>query len=103
MCEAVSWDGSKRTGCTSRFLGVALRREGPRGRGNATVDSMKDVSRKVARFLLDDEGPTAVEYALLLLLVFLAVLSAIVLLGQTTASSFEASGDSIDGSAASGR
>ena len=76
---------------------------GSPGRGNTVTDSMKDLSKSILRFLLDDEGPTTVEYALMLLLVLLAVLSAIVSLGQATATSFEASSNSIDAASASGR
>lgn len=57
---------------------------------------MNDLSRTVIRFLRDDDGPTTVEYAMMIMLVLLAVLTAITLLGQTTADSFERSSDSID-------
>ena len=57
---------------------------------------MNALSRKVVRFLLEEDGPTTVEYAMLLLLVFLAVLTAITALGRSTAESFEASGRSLD-------
>ena len=57
---------------------------------------MNDLSRKVVRFLLDENGPTTVEYAMMLLLVLLAVLSVITALGQTTADSFQDSSNSIE-------
>ena len=57
---------------------------------------MNDLSRKVVRFLLDEKGPTTVEYAMLLLLVFLAVLTVITALGQTTGDSFRESSNSIE-------
>jgi len=49
---------------------------------------MNALLKKSVRLLLDEEGPTTVEYAMLLLFVFLAVLTTITVLGQTTASSF---------------
>ena len=58
---------------------------------------MKSLAEKVARFLKDEDGPTAVEYAMILMLIFLAVLTTVVLIGQTTAENFESSADSIQG------
>lgn len=57
---------------------------------------VRELSRKVVRFLRDEAGPTAVEYAMLLLLLFLAVLTAITVLGGATADSFESSSDSVE-------
>ena len=57
---------------------------------------MNDLSRKVLRFLLDENGPTTVEYAMMLLLVLLAVLTVITALGQTTADSFRDSSSSLE-------
>lgn len=57
---------------------------------------MNRLSKTLIRFLLDDEGPTAVEYAMLLMLVFLGCLTAITAIGQITAGSFEGSCDSIN-------
>jgi len=57
---------------------------------------MNELSRKVVRFLLDETGPTTVEYAMMLLLVLLAVLSVITALGQTTADSFRDSSHSVE-------
>jgi len=58
---------------------------------------MHALSRKAVRFLLDESGPTTVEYAMMLLLVFLAVLTVITALGQTTADSFRDSNHSVEG------
>jgi len=55
---------------------------------------MNALLKKSVRLLLDEEGPTTVEYAMLLLFVFLAVLTTITVLGQTTASSFQNSSNS---------
>jgi pilus assembly protein Flp/PilA len=56
---------------------------------------MKTFLHTIVRFLKTEEGPTAVEYAMLLLLIFLACLSAIVLLGQSTNRSIDSSGAEI--------
>ena len=64
---------------------------------------MNELSKKVVRFLRDEQGPTTVEYAMLLLLVFLAVLTALVGLGQSTADSFEDSSNSVEQAFSSGR
>jgi Flp pilus assembly pilin Flp len=56
---------------------------------------MKDLCKKVVRFLLDEQGPTTVEYAMVLLLIFLAFLTAAVVLGQATATSYTESSHSV--------
>ena len=62
---------------------------------------MNSFFRRVVRFLSDESGPTAVEYAMLLMLIFLACLSAIILIGQFTAGSFQNSSNSISNVTAS--
>jgi pilus assembly protein Flp/PilA len=57
---------------------------------------MNALSRKVARFLIEEDGPTTVEYAMMLLLVFLTTLTAITVLGRSTAESYEPSGSSVE-------
>jgi len=57
---------------------------------------MNHLSQKLIRFLLDEEGPTAVEYAMIVMLIFLGCLTAITAIGQITAGSFEESCDSIN-------
>jgi pilus assembly protein Flp/PilA len=52
---------------------------------------MKALLKSIAEFVRREQGPTAVEYAMLLLLIFLACLSMIVLLGQSTNQSFDGS------------
>ena len=64
---------------------------------------MKSLLHTIARFLKAEEGPTAVEYAMLLLLIFLACLSAIVLLGQSTTRSFDNSGTEIQSATNAGQ
>jgi pilus assembly protein Flp/PilA len=57
---------------------------------------MKELFARAIRFLRDDDGPTTVEYAMMLLLVLLAILTAITALGESTADSFRDSNDSIE-------
>ena len=57
---------------------------------------MNALSRKAVRFLLDEEGPTAVEYGFLLLLILLACFTTIVAIGQLTATSYDDSYNSIE-------
>ena len=56
---------------------------------------MKGLYPRIYRFLADESGPTAVEYAALLMLILLAVLAAVSLMGEATSSSIRSSGDSI--------
>jgi pilus assembly protein Flp/PilA len=53
---------------------------------------MKSLLQPIVRFLKAEQGPTAVEYAMLLMLIFLVCISVIVLLGQSTTRSFDHSG-----------
>ena len=46
------------------------------------------LAQKVLRFLRSEDGPAAVEYALMLSLILLAALSAIITLGQSAALTF---------------
>ena len=57
---------------------------------------MKSLAEKAIQFLLDEDGPTAVEYAVMLGLIFLAVVAAITTFGQATSNSFSESSNSID-------
>jgi pilus assembly protein Flp/PilA len=50
---------------------------------------MKKVLEKVVRFLVSDDGPTAVEYAVMLALIILVCFAAIQALGTASSSSFE--------------
>ena len=58
--------------------------------------AMKCLGRTILRFLIAEDGPTAVEYAIMLMLVFLACLSVVVVLGQSASTSFEDSSTSIE-------
>ncbi len=57
---------------------------------------MKSIADKVTRFLLSEDGPTAVEYAVILGLIFLVVLAAINSVGLATSGSFDDSSNSIN-------
>lgn len=50
---------------------------------------------KLLRFVRSDDGPTAVEYAVMLALIVVVCLASINLLGQRTASSFSATANAI--------
>lgn len=50
---------------------------------------MKKLRRQICEFLLNEDGPTAVEYAVMLALIFLAVIATVSVLGQNTSESFE--------------
>ena len=49
---------------------------------------MNSFLKRIIQFLADDRGPTAVGYAMIILLVALAGLSAAVFLGQLTGTRF---------------
>jgi pilus assembly protein Flp/PilA len=49
------------------------------------------------RLLVDEDGPTAVEYAVMLALIVVACLTSIGLLAQATGDSFETSAGLLDG------
>ncbi len=48
-----------------------------------------NLSAKILRFLKDESGPTAVEYAVMLALLITAMFATIATMGKTTNSSFE--------------
>ena len=56
---------------------------------------MKTLVAKAVRFLRSADGPTAVEYAVILALIVLVCISAIALVGTTTNSSLEHSSSRI--------
>lgn len=57
---------------------------------------------KITRFLKTADGPTAVEYAVILALIFLVCIAAIEMVGQITNSSFQHSNDQIQSSFSQG-
>ena len=52
-------------------------------------DAMKSLAKKVQRFLVSEDGPTAVEYAVMLALIIIVCLTAIRAIGQQTAGTFQ--------------
>ena len=47
------------------------------------------------RFFAEEDGPTSVEYAVMMMLIFLACIATIQIIGGSVADSFEDSSDSI--------
>lgn len=50
---------------------------------------MKSLAKKVHRFLVSEDGPTAVEYAVMLALIIIVCLAAITALGTQANATFE--------------
>lgn len=59
---------------------------------------MKAITKKVVEFLKKEDGPTAVEYAVMLALIIVVCIAAITALGSTASSTFSY----VDSSIASG-
>ena len=62
---------------------------------------MKLLAQKVHRFLVSEDGPTAVEYAVMLALIIIVCLTAISSLGTATRDTFNEVKDSINGASPS--
>ena len=58
---------------------------------------MKLLAKKVQRFLVSEDGPTAVEYAVMLALIVIVCLTAISSLGTSAQNTFNEVKNSIDG------
>ena len=56
---------------------------------------MKSLASSILRLLRAEDGPTSVEYALLLVLVLAAVLAGVTMFGEATNACFEHSRDEI--------
>lgn len=67
-----------------------------RERGSRSATDGRGIWKKVRRFLNADDGPTAVEYGFMLMLVVAVCLTAVKLLGNTTEASFSNSATSIN-------
>ena len=50
---------------------------------------MKSLAQKVQRFLVSEDGPTAVEYAVMLALIIIVCLTAITAVGTKASSTFD--------------
>jgi pilus assembly protein Flp/PilA len=57
---------------------------------------MKNLALKVQRFLTSEDGPTAVEYAVMLALIVIVCLTAIQAIGTNANSTFEKIGAAIN-------
>ena len=58
---------------------------------------MKSLALKLHRFLVSEDGPTAVEYAVMLTLIVVVCLTAISSIGTNASSAFTTVGNSIHG------
>jgi len=56
---------------------------------------MKSLTQKVQRFLVCEDGPTAVEYAVMLALIVIVCLTAITQVGKNASSTFNKIANSI--------
>lgn len=62
---------------------------------------MKSLAQKVHRFLVSEDGPTAVEYAVMLALIVIVCLTAISSLGTAARDTFQGVTDSIESASGS--
>lgn len=62
-------------------------------------NSMRSLALKLHRFLVSEDGPTAVEYAVMLALIVVVCLTAISSLGTSANSTFQSVSDSIQSTA----
>ena len=56
---------------------------------------MKSLTKKVQRFLVSEDGPTAVEYAVMLALIVIVCLTAITAIGDNANSTFTTVGNKL--------
>jgi len=56
---------------------------------------MKNLSKSVKQFLVSEDGPTAVEYAVMLALIVIVCLTAIQAIGTNANTKFQASADAL--------
>ena len=61
-----------------------------------------NLSDKIVRFLKDESGPTAVEYAVMLALLIIAMFQTIAILGESTNSTFERANTGLDAARTAG-
>jgi pilus assembly protein Flp/PilA len=62
---------------------------------------MKELWAGIKSFMLDEEGATATEYAVMLALIILVALGAIIFLGNAVTNGFNSVADAIDTAAGS--
>ncbi len=56
---------------------------------------MKNLAKSVKRFLVSEDGPTAVEYAVMLALIVIVCLTSIQAIGTNASKKFKAAADSL--------
>lgn len=56
---------------------------------------MKNLAQKVQRFLVSEDGPTAVEYAVMLALIVIVCLTAIQAIGTNASTTFQSVADQL--------
>jgi pilus assembly protein Flp/PilA len=59
---------------------------------------MKSLTQIVLRFLVSEDGPTAVEYAVMLAMIIIVCLAAITVLGTKTSATFDRMANSMPAS-----
>jgi len=64
-------------------------------------EDMKNLALKVQRFLVSEDGPTAVEYAVMLALIIVVCLTAITAIGTNANATFDSVADKLQPAAAS--
>jgi pilus assembly protein Flp/PilA len=62
---------------------------------------MKNFAKKVQRFLVSEDGPTAVEYAVMLALIVIVCLTAIKAIGTNASATFQNVATELSGSGGS--
>ena len=63
---------------------------------------MKNLAQKVQQFLISEDGPTAVEYAVMLALIVIVCLTAIRSIGTNANTTFESVGNALAGGGGEG-
>ncbi len=56
---------------------------------------MKGLAKKVQRFLVSEDGPTAVEYAVMLALIVIVCLTAVRAIGTNASAKFQEAADAL--------
>jgi pilus assembly protein Flp/PilA len=60
---------------------------------------MKSLAKSLHRFLVSEDGPTAVEYAVMLALIVIVCLTAITAVGTAASTTFQGVADGLKGTA----
>ena len=79
LCELLCWADSILVVRGCRCLAA----------GHFSEEAMKNLALKVQRFLVSEDGPTAVEYAVMLALIIIVCLTAIQAIGTNANATFQ--------------